>query len=148
MTYSPNFTGNATDVPSKSVGDEAPNDTGITITKTTPVGIDGNGDIATVNVSIEASALSVVGVAAEDILDGEVGDIANSGRVEDISTTASNGDVLYVDKNGDLTTTKPTLGVGGFISGDFVIFIGTVTKNQDNALNQDLLVNISVLGQL
>lgn len=148
MSYSPNFTGSVLDVPSKSVADNLPNNTGVTITKLTPVRIDGSGDIDTVDVSTEAEALATIGVAAEDILNGETGDIANSGRIEDITTSASNGDVLYIDKTGALSNVKPQIGVGSFVAGDFVIFVGTVTKNQDNGSNKDLLINVTIIGQL
>ena len=124
------------------------NTSGLTIIKATPIRIDGDGNINNIDVSSETEALSVAGVSLENIVDGTRGDVVTSGRVEDIVTTANNGDVLYVSKTGALTNIKPDIGIGGFVSGDFVIRIGVVYKNQYDPIKQDLLLNIDVVGQL
>jgi hypothetical protein len=70
-----------------------------------------------------------------------------NGAILDISGFA-NGDVLYVDKAGDLTASKPTIGVNGFIAGDFVIRVGVVSRDPIVPTQENLIVNIQVIGQL
>jgi len=148
MSYNPNVKGNQADVVAKGTGDSILNDSGTSLIKATPVRIDPNGNIASVNVSVEIQALSVVGVAIENILDGTIGQILTNGRIEDIVTTSNNGDVLYISKTGGLTNVQPNEGVGGFVAGDFIIRIGVIYKNTSNPSKQDLLLNIDVVGQI
>lgn len=143
MTYRPFNT-----IQSSGVQDSRPNNTGGTIAKATPVTINASGELDGVDVSIESSALSVVGVAEGNILNGSSGNFVSSGKLTNITTSASLGDVLYIDQSGGLTNVKPSIGVGGFSSGDFVISVGVVAKNIDNASLKDLILNIQVIGQL
>jgi len=144
MTYNPSFR----DSSALSVGNSLPNNTGSAIAKLTPVRSDASGDMDTIDVSIENEALAIMGITAEEIVNSESGRVITSGRIKDITTTASNGDIMYISKTGSLTNVKPSLGVGGFVSDDFVIFTGTVTKNQEDPLKKDLIVNITIIGQL
>lgn len=148
MSYSPKYTGDKTDALALNVGEDIGNTSGSTLLRATPVRIDGNGNLNTIDVSVEAQAIAVAGVTLENIIDGTKGALASSGRVLNIITTANNGDVLYVSKTGGLTNIKPEIGVGGFLSGDFVIRIGVLFKNEDVITQQDLLLNIEVIGQL
>lgn len=148
MSYNPNYTGSTLKIPSNSVGDVLPNSTGLDLDPLVPVRSDSNGDIATVNVSVEAEALSCIGITVKTIVNGESGEVIGNGRIENITTTAGFGDTLYISKNEDLTNVKPTIGANGFLAGDFVIFIGTVIKNKDNPLNKDLIINLTTIGQL
>lgn len=130
------------------VQDSRQNNTGGTILKGTPLTINSNGELDGINLSSEVSALSIVGVADGTIIDGAFGNYIASGKLVDITTSANLGDVLYVDKSGTLSNVKPSIGVGGFIVGDFVISVGVVAKNIDNASLKDLILNIQVIGQL
>lgn len=123
------------------------NNTGLTIGKGTPVTIDTNGNIVEVDVSIE-DCLSIIGIAKEDINDGAYGLVTTSGSLKGIITTAGMGSILYVAKDGLMTNTKPSTGVDGFISGDFVIRLGVLVKDSDNPSQKNLVVNIQVVGQL
>ena len=135
-------------ITTSGVQDSRPNNTGLTINKATPVTINSNGELADVDVSTESSALSVVGLAEGNIPDGSSGNFISSGKLIDVTTSANLGDVLYIDKLGGLTNVKPSLGVGGFITGDFVISVGVLAKNIDNASLKDLVLNIQIIGQL
>lgn len=134
----------------KSVGveDTRPNNTGVTISKATPIRINGSGELDFVNVSVESEAVNVAGVAGENIGDGSTGDFVSNGKITNISTSANFGDTLYVSKSGGLTATKPSIGVNGFVAGDFVIAVGVIAKNQSNPSNKDLVLNIDIVGQL
>ena len=148
MSYSPKFTGSTSEAPSNSVGNAISNTSGSTIVRLTPVRIDGSGDVDSIDVAIESQAMAFIGVTDGEISTGNDGVISTSGRLIDITTTANNGDVLYVSKTGSMTNIKPDVGVGGFLVGDFVLIIGTVLKNADNPILQDLMLNINIVGQL
>lgn len=148
MTYDPRLFGDKISVPTTSVADTLTNTSGILISKFTPVKINTvDSGISSIDVSSE-EALSVVGIASEHILDAASGAIASSGRIKEIVTSATFGDIMYISKIGDLTSIKPSEGVNGFLAGDFVIRVGIIVKNEDNPSNKDLLVSIDVKGQL
>lgn len=124
------------------------NGSGAPIAALIPVTLNNDGDFKTINVSVEADALKVVGITAESVLNNTEGPVVGFGRITDVTTPFVFGDVLYVSKTGNLTTTLPDIGVGGFASGDFVIKIGKIAKNQTNPTNKDLIVQIELIGQL
>jgi hypothetical protein len=113
-----------------------------------PIGIDRTGSVCKIDPSSEDSASATLGIAMEAIQAGAYGRVVTAGKIENVSITASLGDVLYVAKNGDLTTLKPTIGQNGFVSGDFVIRIGVVTANFDIPTSKDISVSVQIIGQL
>jgi hypothetical protein len=143
MTYRP--TGAAT---STSVSDNRINNTGVTILKATPVRFNTAGELEFINVGIEAETLSIAGVASADIPTATAGNVITSGKIANVSTIAIFGDVVWVAKSGGLTNLKPSIGIDGFVAGDFVVVVGVIAKNQDNPGNKDLVVNINLVGQL
>lgn len=132
---------------SKTISRSAPNNTGVTLTKSTPVRLTPTG-LETIDVSNEASANAIAGLMKADIANGGVGDIVNTGILDDIGSSAAIGDIMYVSKSGNLTNIKPSDGVNGFTIGDWVIRVGVVAKNIDNPSLQDLLINIQIVGVL
>lgn len=125
------------------------NQSGGALSKLTPVAIDVAGYINNVDVSVEASAMAVVGIVSDaSIANGATGNVITDGKLEDITTSASYGDVLYVSKTGMVTNVKPSVGVGGFVEGDFMIRLGVISRNVDNPLVKDLIVNVQVVGQV
>lgn len=148
MSYNPKLRGNLLDISTTNVGNTVENNSGENLARVTPIRIDSNGDIRSIDVSIEAHALAAVGVTVDAISDTGAGIIATSGRVENVVTTANNGDLLYVSKTGGLTNVKPEIGSGGFVAGDFIIRVGTLFKNEINPAQQDLLINVNLIGQL
>lgn len=147
MSYNPNYTGSSTDVLSKITGAFVDNNSGGTLTKGTPVRIDSVGNLNIIDVSSEIESLAIVGVIFEDVLNTEQGRLICNGRLDDISGFTF-GDSIYVSKTGTLTNTKPDIGVGGFVAGDFIIRIGVISKNEINPGQDDLLLNITITGQL
>lgn len=148
MTYNPNFSSISTVAASGSVSNTVINNTGGPLSKLTPIRIDSSGDMAIINVSIEADIEAMAGITASDTLNGEIGDIANSGRMVDITTSFALGSPIYLSKAGGLTDIKPSIGVSGFISSDFVVRVGIIAKNNLDPLKKDLLININLVGQL
>lgn len=149
MTYSPNFRGEATMTVENAVitGNTVLNSTGSTLDQLTPVRIDSSGVVATIDVSSE-TATAISGVMAETVSTGTSGLKAFTGMIENISTSFSHGDVVYVSKTGNLTNQKPSIGVDSFVEGDYVIRIGVIGKNESNPSNYDLHLSINVVGQL
>lgn len=131
----------------RAVARSAYNQTGITMIKGTPIRLSPTG-AALISISNEDSANAIAGLLKANILDATVGDIVNSGIIEDISISASIGDIIYVSKSGGLTNIKPSIGVAGFDSGDWVIRVGVIAKNNDDPLLKDILVNIQIVGEL
>lgn len=104
--------------------------------------------LAMVDVSVEADIDAFVGVLSADTTNTSSGNVANSGTIEDITTSFAVGSAVYINKVGLLTNVKPSIGVNGFGEGDFCIRIGMIAINNDNALKKDLIVQIQMMGQL
>lgn len=145
MTYNPAARG----IPaiSRSSARTASNNTGNTVTKATPVRLSNTG-LMPIDVSDEGSANSIAGLTRADIDNLGSGEVVSSGILENISTTASIGDIMYVSKLGDLTNVKPSIDVDDFEAGDWVIRVGAIAKNNENPLLKDILVNIQIVGEL
>lgn len=123
------------------------NTTGSTIIAEKPV-CSVSGKIQVIDVSSEPQVFSLIGVTQEDISDSTSGPIVTQGILKDVNITGSVDDPIYISKTGALTTTKPSIGVDGFSEGDFAIFVGKLTENQDDPSKLDLLINIQIMAQL
>lgn len=148
MTYSPKFRGNSALGASRKTGSNYTNGSGQMLIKSRPVCINALSKIVGVNVSDQTSVQRMVGICAEDIPNTASGQVMDIGRLEDVVTSFALGDALYVGKDGFITNIKPEIGVGGFVSGDFIIFIGVVVQNEFNVGQKDIKVMLSVIGQL
>jgi hypothetical protein len=124
------------------------NSSGSVIPKATPVCQKASGIIDFVNVSVESDAFGFIGIAGTNISNSAVGAVATNGRVENVSVTGNFGDSLYVSKTGTLTTTKPEVGIDGFLPLDFVLRVGTITRNELNPVLKDVVLDIQLVGQL
>jgi hypothetical protein len=125
------------------------NNTGVLLTRLTPVYSDAAGNIGKVDVSMDAKSMPKVGVLPQDIAALATGNVMMSGRLRNISYSGiSFGDVVYVSKTGSLTNVRPSFGVGGFTGGDLVIMVGVIAKNDTNPTLYDILVNAQIVGRL
>lgn len=150
MTYSPIFSGNSTiPVPaSQAVQSNGSNTTGSTITQLTPVYVTSSGVLAIIDPSVEADVQAIVGIAGADIVNGLSGNVASNGRILNITNSYPYGTQLYLSKTGGVTPTQPSIGVGGFVAGDFVVSLGVVVQNNSNHSEYDFIVRIDLVGQL
>lgn len=149
MTYDPRLFGfSDMQIPASGLTSTLKNESGSIIPGMTPVRADTSGNMALMDVSSELACLAIVGVTVTDVENMTFGVVSLSGRLLDVTTTASFGDIMYVAKDGSLTNVKPSEGISGFNFGDFVVKVGTVVKNEANPLLKDLFLNISVVGQL
>lgn len=128
--------------------DSYDNNSGAPLFKGTPIRINTSGDLEMVDPSVEADVDAVVGVMSEEVADGASGGVVFKGRLKDISTAITVGSPVYLSKLGILTSTKPSIGVDGFIAGDFAVRVGTIILNNSDPLKKDLLVDLKVLGEL
>lgn len=148
MTYSPKFRGSVALGSSRALSSGYQNGSVSTITKGTPIGVNVFGQVSPVDVSSESSVLSMVGLMGVDTPPSANGNICDAGRLENITTSFNAGDPVWVAKGGGLTNVKPDIGVGGFASGDFVVFIGVIALNEFNALQKDIHLMKFIIGQL
>lgn len=126
---------------------EYENNSGSTINALTPVRSI-SGGIADVDPSVESHVTRILGVVNQQINDGFSGDVTFSGLIENITTAIGVDTPVFLSKTGEITQTVPEIGIGGFISGDFVVYIGQITKNTSNPAQKDLKVDIDIRGQL
>lgn len=145
MTYNPNLRGTVPASKANSRLNE--NATGSMIPKATPVRVTSTG-LAMIDVSLEADIDALAGVLNADAANNTPGNIISSGNIESVSTGFAVGATVYISKVGLLTDVKPSMGVGGFGSGDFIVKIGVIAKNNSNPLVKDLVLGIQVMGQL
>lgn len=124
------------------------NGSGDILVKMTPTGINASGYLDVIDVSIESSALTMIGLILNDIAIGGNGEVVLGGCLKEITTTFPLGAILYVSKIGGITNIKPSIDIDGFVAGDFIIKIGVISRNIVNPINKDLIINISIVGQL
>lgn len=148
MTYAPKFRGSVATGTSRALGSGYQNGTGSTITKGTPVSTNVFSQISPTDVTNEASVMALVGLMSVDTPPSANGTICDAGRLENITTSFNPGDPVWIAHSGGFTNIKPDIGVGGFNSGDFVVFIGVVVINEFNALQKDIQLMKFIVGQL
>jgi hypothetical protein len=148
MAYNPNFRGANAKGSSRSLQTGYQNGTGSTLLQATPVSVNTSGQIILVDVTSDASVAGIVGVVAANTLPSANGLVLDCGRLENISTSFSIGDAIYIDTNGNLTNVRPSRGVGAYTQGDYVVFVGVIVQNEFNNTLVDLKVYMDVIGQL
>jgi len=149
MSYSPLFRGANGKTSARSTETGYQNGTGSTLTKATPVATNASGQLVKADVSTEALSLAFVGLCGLDIPSAATGMISNAGRLENITTSFAVGDPVWLGKTaGTLTNINPNEGIGGFVEGDFVIFVGVIVKNEFNGSLKDIQLMLQVVGQL
>jgi len=149
MSYSPiSFASLQGTGSSRQVVTNFVNETGSTLVKGTPVAINSASHIIPISVSTETIATAMIGLTYADIPNGQSGPVIDSGRLENLSTGFSSGDIVYVSASGGLTNIKPNTGANGFVAGDFVLLIGVVVENEYNPSLLDIQLLLSVVGEL
>ncbi len=148
MTYSPvsfgpNSTGSAA-----SLQTTYQNGTGSTIAIGTPVSVNTSGQLALVDVTSDQSVAGIVGLMAQSTPTTAYGLVCDSGRLENVTTSFSVGDAIYINTDGTLTNVRPSVGVGSWAEGMYCVFVGVLVKNQFNPSNTDIKIYMEVVGQL
>lgn len=148
MGYNPNFRGNTANASARQTTTGYVNASGGVIAQCSPVSINGSGQILLVDPSSESSVDAMVGLASVNIPNGANGPVTDCGRLENANISFPVGSPLYVSLSGFLQTDKPDIGIDGFSSGDFVIFVGVVVENEFNPANKDIKLMLTLVGQL
>lgn len=145
MSYSPSsFNGSSSGTTSSYQ-----NDTGSTVAAGVPVSSNGANTFVLVDVSNESTVFSIVGYTNASIANSAFGQVVSNGRVQNITTSFTAGTPVWIGSTpGSLTDTNPSIGVGGFVAGMFVVFAGVIVTNQFNPSNLDLQVFTQIIGQL
>jgi len=123
-----------------------------TILRGYPVTINSLGQAAVVDITDEDSAYAFCGLTSVDCLIGGTANVLVAGSVlynipVAFGLTGQWGKHIFVSHSGSLTTVKPEVGVGGFLSEDFIISVGVTTKNPATGTT-DLILNPLVVGRL
>lgn len=124
------------------------NNSGVTLGSFTLVRQDSAGNMNSINPSIEAEVINVLGVLLQATTNGNYGPVALGGLITNITTSFALQDILYLGKSGAIVNTVPDIGANGFLAGDFVIKVGRITKNLDVPANKDFKMELEILGQL
>lgn len=124
------------------------NGSGGTLSALMPLSMNSLGKVIPLDVSDETKVKRFLGINLGSVADTLEAAVVTSGRIVDVSTSLTLGDVVYVSKAGGLTNVTPDLGVGSFTTGDFVVIAGRIAQNPDNLLKKDLIVALSIVGQL
>ena len=149
MSYDPsNLEKGIFNTPTSKVAGNFLNSTGGLLTQLTVVRIQANGSLGLVNVTNRDQVYSIFGILEENVANGDTASVISKGRIRNITTALSIGDVVFLDKSSNLTSTTPDIGINGFVEDDFIVRIGIVVQNESNPLNKDLIVDLQVLGRL
>lgn len=132
----------------KLLQSKAMNGSGSSLDPLTPITIDANGHAVYVNVSNEFLCRNFAGLVSSLTAPAATVTINTYGVMENVITTGSFGDFLYVSKTGSLTNVAPDIGVNGFVSGDFIIKIGKITANVSTPTNKDIILSPCLVGQM
>lgn len=124
------------------------NGSGSTLAALTPVRVDANGRMQLIDVSLDSSALCIVGITGQSISNNASGLLVTQGRQLDITTSFAAGDYVYVSKTGTLTNVLPEAGSNGFVTGDYIIRVGVIARNETDSNKKDIFVGVSIVGQL
>lgn len=151
MSYSPNFVNNTAAGAATSARKIARNYTNGNagmLSKGTPVGTKNTGLVDILDVSSKASVDGFVGLYNLDTPSAASGQVLDCGLLENITTSFSIGDPVYVSKSGGLTNVVPVAGSNGFVSGDYVIFLGVIVMNEFDNTKKDLKILLAKPGRL
>lgn len=107
------------------------------------VSTNGSGQLVPLNISSLASVNNMVGYALSRIPASASGSIISNGRLLNFTTSYSIGTPLWIDTNGNPTNIVPQIGVNGFVSGDYVIFLGVVVANAISGTDIALFTQIT-----
>lgn len=123
-----------------------------TILRGNPVTINSLGQAAVVDITDEDSAYAFCGLTSVDCLIGGTANVLVSGSVlynipVAFGLTGQWGKHVFVSHSGSLTIVKPEIGIGGFLSEDFILSVGVTTKNPSTGTT-DLILNPTVRGRL
>jgi hypothetical protein len=135
-------------VSSRKVARNYTNGSGSTLPQGTPIGTLSNGLVNIIDVSNKASVDGFVGFYNQDTPSAASGQVIDSGLLENLTTSFVIGSPVYISKTGTLTNIVPVAGSNGFISGDFVVFLGVIVMNEFDNTKKDLKIMLAKPGRL
>lgn len=110
------------------------------------VSVNNSGLVTPLNVASQSSVNNLVGYANVRIPASTNGQIISSGRLLNYTTGLTIGTPLYVGTDGNPTNIVPSVGVNGFLSGYYVIFLGVLVANETSGI--DIALFTQVIGTL
>lgn len=124
------------------------NNSGSTIPALSLVAQDNTGSLIAVNPSIESNVLEILGVILTATATGSTGLVALEGFLQNVTTSFSIGDIIYLSKIGGYVNVAPEIGVNSFVAGDFIVRVGKITLNSAVPGQKDFKIEIRLIGQL
>lgn len=114
------------------------------------VSLNSAGLIVPIDVTSQASVNSMLGYASVRIPASATGYVTSNGRLKLYTNTNSYplNTPLYIGLDGNPTSTVPSAGVGGFVSGNYCIFMGVLVPNEVNPSEFDISLFTQVIGVL
>ena len=109
-----------------------------------------SGLIAPLNISSQASVDSMVGYAYVRVPASTAGPIATGGRLK-LYSNPNNwalGTPLYIGVDGNPTNIVPSVGVNGFTSGMYCIFLGVLIANEAAPSEFEIALFTQIVGVL
>lgn len=112
--------------------------------------VNSSGLATPLDVTSQSSVNNWIGYANVRIPASALGAVISSGRLKLYTNTNSYalGTALYVGTDGNPTSTVPSVGVNGFTSGDYCIFLGVLVPNEANPSEFDISLFTQVIGVL
>jgi hypothetical protein len=144
VSYNPQGTGSSTAVVTTYTNASA----SVAIPQGMAVATNSSGLVVPVDVTSQASVQSMVGYANVRIPTSTAGPVISNGRLQNITTSFTVGNPLWVGVDGNPTNIAPSVGVNGFVSGDFVVFMGVLVENELNPSETDIALFTQVVGTL
>ena len=110
--------------------------------------VNSSGLLVPLDVSTQSSWQAFVGYAGARIATSTAGPVVSNGRIQNITTAIPVGTPVYIGKDSNPTSTIPSIGVNGFVSGDMVIFMGVLVQNEINNTEIDIALFTQLIGTL
>lgn len=110
--------------------------------------VNSSGLLVPMDVSSEASVNSFVGYANVRIPASAAGPIISNGRLQNITTSYPVGTAVYIGTDGNPTNIVPSVGVNGFVAGDYCVFLGVLVANETTPSEIDIALFTQVIGAL
>lgn len=151
MTYSPTYFSPQSTGSSESLITNYTNASGTTaIPQAMCCSVNSSGTIVPLDVTSQSSVNGLVGYANARIPASATAGVVSNGRLKLYTNSPAYalGTALYVGTDGNPTNVVPVIGSNGFVSGDYVIFMGVVVANEVNPSEFDIALFTQVIGTL
>ena len=146
FSFNPESTGSAESITTTYTN----NSSSTAIPQAMAVAANSAGLLVPLDVTNEASVNNMVGYANVRIAASATGPVISTGRLKLYTNSNSYalGTPLYVGLDANPTNIVPSIGVNGFTSGDYIVFMGVLVPNEVNPSEFDISLFTQIVGAL